>query len=411
MQVVPTFINAFLRNKIDIVLVFLLAVVSTFTLVKVNPILIFSLLFTQAFLMFKRKDKNAIKGTTYFWLLITLYAFNIIGLLYTENTSRGLDVITRQIVFILFPIFYSVYRLNKIRLLLIVFVVSIFSFILVFEIDTLYRFYFKSNIFPLNLELFFSTKYTGSELIKALDMHKAYFGMYVMFSNVIIIDFLFKTKKNQVVFLLLFLLIFQSLFLMQMIAKTAIILNILIILSSISYFLIIKRRLKEIIFSGVLIIFLGWFTTRHLDLSIERITDRFIELQDGENALRETRVKLWNASLPIIENNIIFGVGTGDVEGLLHKEYEKVNIKSRSNVHNQYLDYLLKFGVIGLGFFLFILMYALLHAIKTRNYIYFCFTLIIMACCLTENILSRQWGITFYAVFNYLLFTNSIKNK
>jgi len=392
------------KNNIDFVFVLLIGVVTTFTLDKVNPIFIFSLMIIQAITLFRPDGKTQFKTTPYFWLLMALYGLNIVGMLYTENVSRGFNTITRQISFVLFPLFYSVYKVENIGVLLKLFVISIFGLVLTFELHTLYLFFYKSDIFPLDLELFFSYRYTGGELTKLLEMHNAYFGMYIMFAHVIILDYLSRTRKNYIIILLLLVIAFQSLFLLQMVAKTAIILNIILIVCSLAYILIKRKFYKTLLFSVGLLAFAGWFSVQHLNITVSRISDRLAELQKGDDSEQETRPRMWSASIPVVQNNYIIGTGTGDVKKALHAEYEKRGINIRSNVHNQYIDYLMRFGIFGLGLFLAVFAYSLIHAIKTNNYIYFCFTIIIMVCCFTENILSRQWGITFYAAFNYLLY-------
>ncbi|GAB1857452.1 hypothetical protein MHTCC0001_22880 [Flavobacteriaceae bacterium MHTCC 0001] len=387
----------------DVTFLLLLGVVSSFPLVKVNPIFIFALITLQTgFIIYNRSLE--FKVSNFFWFLMILFALNFLGLLYSENISRGTTIITRQVSFLLFPLFYITYRIKNITLLLKTYVVAIFAFTMVFEIHTLYRFFFQSNVFPLNLKLFLSFRHTGAELTKLIEIHNAYFGMYIMFSNVIIISFLKKTQNSYKLILLLLLLAFQSLFILQMVAKTAIIINSSIIFFSLFYFSVRQKKMKTICFLLLLTLVLGWFAKNHLNLPFQRIAERFVELKAGDNTIRETRIKIWKSAVPIVKKHYLVGVGTGDVENELHKEYEKRNISSRSNIHNQYLDYLIRFGCVGLFFFLFVLGFALRRAIKMKNYIYFCFTIIIMGCCFTENILSRQWGITFFACFNYILY-------
>ena len=392
------------KNNFDFVFVLLLGIVGTFTLDKINPIFIFSLMIIQGFILFRPDEKMEFKTTTYFWLLMALYGLNIVGMLYSENLSRGFNTLTRQISFVLFPLFYTVYKVKNIDLLLKVFVISVFAFVVIFEADTLYRFFYKSDVFPLDLELFFSYRYTGGELTKIFEMHNAYFGMYIMFAHVIILDYIRKATKNYIIIVLLILLVVQSLFLLQAVAKTAIVLNAIIISASLIYFLVKSRSFKILGFSLLLIVVTGWFANQHLNLPLTRISDRLTELLKGGDSETITRARIWKAALPVVKENYLIGAGTGDVKRFLHAEFEKNDIPLRSNVHNQYLDYLMRFGVLGLALFLVIFGYSLIQAIKTNNYIYFCFTIIIMICCFTENILSRQWGITFYATFNYLLY-------
>lgn len=397
-------------RDIDVVFLLLLGVVATFTLEKLNPILIVSLFVAQIGLMLLRKQGVDFETTRYFWLLMALFLLGPIGLLYTDNIPRGFDMIGRQVSFLLFPLFYCVYRIKRIELLFKVYCTSILLLVFLFEIDTLYRFFYKSDTFPLTLDLFLSYRYTGSNLTTLLEMHNAYFGMYILFANVLLMDYLRTVQSISKFVTVLIVVCVQSLFLFQMIAKTALVLNTLLVLGSIIYILVAQKKMKLLLFSAIVMIAAVFLSQTFLKLPIERIKDRFEELGQGQDADRETRIKLWNAAVPIIKENAFIGVGTGDVEDELHKSYRSKGVQSKSNVHNQYLDYLLGYGAVGLLVFLGVLAGALYHAIKMANYTYFCFTLIIMGCCFTENILSRQWGITFYACFNYLLFLNAKKD-
>lgn len=401
-------LDAFNKNG-DIVFLLLLGVTATFALQKLNAPLIVILFAAQLFVLLKDRKVN-FKTTWYFWCLMALFALNLLGLGHTENLPRGLDIIGRQISFLLFPLFYSVYRVKDMALLFKTFCAAIFGLILLFEVDTVYRFFYTGDTFPLSVDLFLSYRYTGAELTKLLGIHNAYFGMFILFSNVLILDYISRVKSTRTFALLFLVVCAQSLFLLQMVAKTAIILNTVLVVGSIIYILIKQKKIRLLLVTGTLLVLIGFLSFSYLKLPYERITERLIELNDGKDTDRETRAKLWSAALPIIKDNSVFGVGTGDVEDQLHLAYRANNITSKSNVHNQYLDYLLRYGLVGLVLFIAVLGYALFHAIKTGNYIYFCFTLIIMGCCFTENIFSRQWGITFYAFFNYLLYLNAKKD-
>lgn len=398
------------KRDLDVVFLLLLGVVATFTLEKLNPILIVSLFVVQiGLVLFKRRNLH-FETTRYFWLLMICFLLGPIGLIYTDNIPRGFDMIGRQVGFLLFPLFYCVYKVKRTELLFKVYCGSILMFIFLFEIDTLYRFFYKSDTFPLTLDLFLSYRYTGSNLTALLEMHNAYFGMYILFANVLLLDYLRTVRSMGKYMIVLIVVCIQSLFLFQMIAKTAIVLNAILVLGSITYILIAQKKMKLLLFSALTIVMAAFLSQTFLKLPIERIRDRFEELGQGQDANRETRIKLWTAAAPIIKENVLIGVGTGDVENELHRAYRTKSVQSKSNVHNQYLDYLLGYGIVGLLVFLCVLVVALYHAIKTANYTYFCFTLIIAGCCFTENILSRQWGITFYACFNYLLFLNAKKD-
>lgn len=396
-------------NHVDVVFLLLLGVAATFALEKINPILIVGLFMAQITLMAWKRDLN-FETTRYFWILMAVFVMSLLGLSYTENIPRGFDMIGRQISFLLFPLFYATYRVKNIKILFKVYCLSIFALVLLLEIETLYRFFYKSDTFPLSLDLFLSYRYTGANLTSLIEMHNAYFGMYILFANILYFDALRRAQSTWKLLALLGVICFQSLFLLQMIAKTAIVLNTILVLGSLGFILFKQKKIKLLLFSLIMILALGVLSQSYLKLPVERIQERFEELSQGEMANRETRIKLWSSATPIIKENLVLGVGTGDVQDKLHAQYKVRGITSKSNIHSQYLDYTLRFGLVGLLLFLVVLATALIHAIRTGNYIYFCFTLIIMGCCVTENIFSRQWGITFYACFNYLLYLNAKKD-
>ncbi|WP_299883686.1 O-antigen ligase family protein [uncultured Lacinutrix sp.] len=395
-------------KDLDLVFLLLIGAVSTFPLEKWNPKFIFGLFIVQLFIVIKKREFK-LKTTPFFWMLIALYSLNFIGLLYSEDINRGFTIITRQISFVLFPLFYASYNLRNVKLLFKTYCIAVFIFLVVFECYTLYRFFYKSDIFPLDLELFLSFRYTGAELTKLIDMHNAYLGMYIIMSNILIVSFLKTIKKNLHFILLLLVIAFQSLFLMQMVAKTAIILNVLIIIPSLIYLLINKKKIKTLVFLTTVILGISYFTITKFNLPLNRILDRVEELSNANESERETRPVIWKSALPLIKDNIIIGLGTGDANNVLINKYKTEGLKTSTNIHNQYLDYLLRFGVLGLILFLCVFGYALYQSIKLNNYAYFCFLILILGSCFTENILSRQWGITFFASFNYLLYLTTTK--
>lgn len=121
------------------------------------------------------------------------------------------------------------------------------------------------------------------------------------------------------------------------------------------------------------------------------------------------RVEFWKASLNVIKNNLIFGVGTGDNKIALDKYYET----SKSQLskqwwlrsHNQYLAIGVSFGLLGLLIFIFSLVYPIMVTNKIGNYFYFTFLIMAVFSFLSEDTLESQAGVTFFAFFNaYFLF-------
>lgn len=124
------------------------------------------------------------------------------------------------------------------------------------------------------------------------------------------------------------------------------------------------------------------------------------------------RVEFIKASLGIIKDNPIIGVGTGDIADAFANYYEETNSKllpeNRFRSHNQYLAITVAFGVVGLIGFLFSMFYPFFSDKKNRNYLYFVFLFIMALSMLTEDTLETQIGVTLFAFFNsFLVFANN----
>jgi hypothetical protein len=119
------------------------------------------------------------------------------------------------------------------------------------------------------------------------------------------------------------------------------------------------------------------------------------------------RMEFWKAAFAIISRNPWLGVGTGDVRDAFRDEYSTagspLSQKWRLFSHNQYLTFTIAFGIAGLLYFLFSLVYPLRN--RHRDFLYVIFWLILVISMVTEDTLETQAGVTFYAFFNsFLLF-------
>lgn len=127
------------------------------------------------------------------------------------------------------------------------------------------------------------------------------------------------------------------------------------------------------------------------------------------------RIEYIKASLNIIKNNPVLGVGTGDISNAFNDYYEETDSKlseeNRLRSHNQYLAITVAFGIVGLLWYLFSLLYPL--SVKdNRNYLYLVFLFILLFSMLTEDTLETQIGVTLFAFFNsFLVFTKDVEDN
>lgn len=116
----------------------------------------------------------------------------------------------------------------------------------------------------------------------------------------------------------------------------------------------------------------------------------------------------------VARENWLFGVGTGDVNDELLKQYNtdesQLPDELRRRPHNQYLTFLISFGIIGLLYFLYLNFYSVKKAFQTENWMTMVFTLVATLSFLTEDTLETQIGASFYAILFSLFMTMRIKN-
>src|SRR5690606_17752557 len=98
---------------------------------------------------------------------------------------------------------------------------------------------------------------------------------------------------------------------------------------------------------------------------------------------KTNRIVIWKNSIELIRLTPVFGLGTGDVQDELIKVYKKNKELWRMqffNSHNQYIDYWLRYGIVGLTIFAFMLIYVFRYSYKRSNFLYFAFLLSFCLC-------------------------------
>ncbi len=119
------------------------------------------------------------------------------------------------------------------------------------------------------------------------------------------------------------------------------------------------------------------------------------------------RIEFTRASFHLIGQHLWFGVGTGDVPQAFSQAYDEIHSpldeEYRFRAHNQYLAIAVAFGLVGLAFFLFVLLYPWLASRKNHTYLYTVFLCIILLSMFPEDTLETQAGTMLFAFFTVLL--------
>lgn len=115
------------------------------------------------------------------------------------------------------------------------------------------------------------------------------------------------------------------------------------------------------------------------------------------------RIEFTRASFHLIGQHPWLGVGTGDVPQAFSRAYDEINSplseEHRFRAHNQYLAVAVAFGLLGLAFFLFVLLYPYFSSKKRRTYLFTLFLCIILLSMFPEDTLETQAGASFFAFF------------
>ena len=119
------------------------------------------------------------------------------------------------------------------------------------------------------------------------------------------------------------------------------------------------------------------------------------------------RIEYTRASFHIIGQHPWLGVGTGDVPQAFAQTYDDIHSplkeEFRFRAHNQYLAIAVAFGLVGLAFFLFVLLYPWCASRKRHTYLYMVFLAIMLLSMFPEDTLETQAGAMLFAFFEALL--------
>jgi hypothetical protein len=135
--------------------------------------------------------------------------------------------------------------------------------------------------------------------------------------------------------------------------------------------------------------------------------DEYMKTGNPTGSTVMQRVEFWKASIGIIKDNWLSGVGTGDMNEVFAAQYEKMHSKlspdQRWRSHNQFLSIWIGFGIFGLLWFVVALFYPPIMMKRTTDYFMAILIIITVLSMMTEDTIESQTGVTFFAML-YSLF-------
>lgn len=135
--------------------------------------------------------------------------------------------------------------------------------------------------------------------------------------------------------------------------------------------------------------------------------DRYLNSGNPNNQSFSQRIEFVKASLLLIENNFWLGIGTGNWKIKYAEAYNEMDSKlkpeNQGPSHNQYLNYMVKFGIIGFGFIFAMLLIPIFREGHRKNLVFWLFLISISIANFGDANFETHMGLSFFCFF-YCLF-------
>ena len=338
-------------------------------------------------------------------LFSILWLSYIISLFFSTNVQVGVTLISRCVPMLLIPLGYSFLsysariQFNKVFRKTFIIASSIFTVLLFFYL-------YQLGYFSGKQDLYYCYSYITNEFWGIND-HPIYLSINLA---VALFFILIDGFSNKITNVFLFLVLLLGLLLLARKGVVAAFGGL-----SFLYFILKNKKKQSLLVIGSFGILFA------LSLTVTDIRSRFLELFDIHNIVNNKdtssgiRYILWNTSSDLIQESNYLGYGVGDVQTVLsHKlaqEGYKVLAEDKYNAHNQYLQIGLATGVVGIGLFLFSLLYFVKKCIQRKNSEGIIFILFFLFIFLFESVLERQNGIIMYCFMTCMFIFSSEYDK
>lgn len=353
---------------------------------------------------------NKISFTINYYLksLIILYLIHFISFFYSNNKANASFDLEVKLSLLIFPIVFlfskNTFLFSRNTLIkLFIFAGFVISFI---HICLSFINYFNTGGF---------LYYTLFSFL----LHPSYYSMYLDLSIFFSIFLISKSHNIKAIIVYSVIIIFALINIYFLDSKASYISTPLIIFYfGVSYFYK-KNKISTII--ALIILSIGSLSiilqNPRFQESYSKITSykKIIKSPELENSSTSLRILAWNATIEVIKENAIFGVGAGDVKDELIKKYEELNyvylVKYKLNSHNQFLETWLGQGLVGFILLLLLFIVPFISAVKNGDIVLQSFLILVFINFLFESMLNTQAGTIFFAFFYSFLVSTSEKQS
>lgn len=339
-------------------------------------------------------------------LFLIFFSLHIIGVFYSSNKDSALFDLQIKLPMLILPLIFIflpksfltkdklwIYALSIIAGLILT-IFYCFSFGIVRAV---------SNSLPLLPEIIY-TKLSAS-------FHPSYLSLFaatglVLMYKIPLNNIFSHFNKSGLIKSILIVLI--SIFLIMLNSRTGFILMVISYLWILIDLFFVRKR-KVLAISTALIVSLSLLLVLNTNILSQRYNNAINNIGQTNNIEPEMssmsqRNFIYSNSLNLISENIVFGVGTGDVKSTFENLYERENVHFHSylNAHNQYLQTTIALGLIGLLILLSLFFFPMIKMIKEKEFFLLTIFILIGFSFLFESMLERNMGTYFFALIYVL---------
>jgi len=395
----------------------LLVLLSVFPLLNVNLISILITVFYIFSVVFRLKTiKENIKKIGAKPLVVNslFYVILIVSILYSPAKNKGLDVVVREISFLLMPLvlIYSIKISDRlIKIMVGVFIVSN----IVVMLYLTYKLNLISDLIEQPKQVFNKRYFLEIGTFDFKDLHATYIALNNIISVLILIKFVFSTQNIKKKIGAISLIFMFTLFLFVLNSRVIIIISLL----AIPLFIFLKLKTLKYKLITVMILVLS-ITALVITSKTHRLGRLFVKPVEHHinnfNAedLIGVRYKIQECSIELISKKPILGYGLGYEKILLPnycfeiKNFKNVHLKTYTS-HNVYLFIIFAAGIPALIAFLFLLINNFAIAFRHKDIMYILLLGIFTFAFLTENYFIRINGILLFAFINSYFYNKNFK--
>ena len=348
--------------------------------------------------------------STHAWIIAGIFILTLLSFFYIDNTERWVREIKEKVPLFILPLSLVVFPPFSKKQYAILWAAFVLSLTVVAIISLGYYF--------AEYEIALEKVTQNSNIDVAGSISHIYFGLMLAFS--VILGLYMGLKKNNAfpkwTHKLLWGCTFFNFFSLHLFTSRTGLLSFYIGAGVFMIWYLIQSRSWKTFALMLLILFSTPFVAYHtiptfqarVNVTKWDLKQYLNNRKDLSNLSASMRLLAWENAWDIFLKNPLLGTGISDLEDAMQEQYnsrkEVVAESARlQNPHNQYLEFLAGFGVIGFLILLAACIYPLINFKKPPSIIMISFVALVMSGMIFESILERQIGITFFVLFMVLL--------